>query len=343
MSSRSSVRVVVISHASTTGRPLSEVFRVAEPGRKRSIVLDAVTAPIMRFASNCHQAPTCSSTICARRGGASQIRLRRACRAISETFIWCGISRLWPRRSAPRPQGVRHARPGRGWNHRYDRYWKMHRAKLASRSPTSVAACTRTRLILPRCSIAQNTNRGERIDISMFECMAEWMMPPLNVCGRAREKSPRKCRSAAQHGRAVRGVPLCGWRRIACCADRSRWRRLCATRLDSPAVADDPRFCHATNCASCPRVARIVDRRTFLPAHACLDDRIARGSRRHSHRRDERYRWRCDSNPARGRWVNVGSPTGEFSALYRRTTSGAPRRAWERSLRWASTPPALRN
>ena len=27
----------------------------------------------------------------------------------------------------------------------------------------------------------RKTGRGERIDISMLECMAEWMMPPLNV------------------------------------------------------------------------------------------------------------------------------------------------------------------
>jgi itaconate CoA-transferase len=159
------------------------------------------------------------------------------------------------------------------------------------------------------------TNRGERIDISMFECMTEWMMPPLNVFQGTGE-SPR--RAGVRHNMVVPyGAYSCadGDVLLAVQTDRE-WRRLCSGVLDSPALADDPRF--VTNEL---RVANRVPLESLIDAHFSKRSRaqviallesadIPTGAMNDvaavtAHRQ----------LTARNRWVTVDSPGGEFSAL----------------------------
>ena len=56
----------------------------------------------------------------------------------------------------------------------------------------------------------ERTGCGERIDISMFECLTEWMMPPIYVWqGTGTHSRARRC--ASQHDRALWRVSLLGW------------------------------------------------------------------------------------------------------------------------------------
>ncbi|HVT39076.1 MAG TPA: CaiB/BaiF CoA-transferase family protein [Gemmatimonadaceae bacterium] len=159
------------------------------------------------------------------------------------------------------------------------------------------------------------TNRGERIDISMFECLTEWMMPPLYVW-LGTHTSP--ARVGVRHNMVVPyGLYACadGSVLLAVQSDRE-WRRLCADVMEVPALADDPRF--VTN------ELRVENR---VALEAMIENRFR------AHSRAEVVTWleRADipiaavndvpavaAHPqlaARGRWVNVGSPGGTIPAL----------------------------
>lgn len=159
------------------------------------------------------------------------------------------------------------------------------------------------------------TNRGERIDISMFECMTEWMMPPLNVF-QGTGASPR--RAGVRHNMVVPyGAYSCadGDVLLAVQTDRE-WRRLCSVALESPSLADDPRF--VTN------ELRVVNR---VPLESLIDAHFSKRSRAAviallesadiptGAMNDVAAVAAHAQLTARGRWVTVDSPGGEFSAL----------------------------
>lgn len=159
------------------------------------------------------------------------------------------------------------------------------------------------------------TGRGERIDISMFECMTEWMMPPLNVFN-GTGKTPQ--RAGVRHNMVVPyGAYACadGDVLLAVQTDRE-WRRLCATALGDATLADDPRF--ATNEL---RVANRVPLEALIDAHFSSRTRgqvialleaadIPTGAMN-----DVAGVAAHPQLAARGRWVEVESPGGAFSAL----------------------------
>jgi itaconate CoA-transferase len=90
----------------------------------------------------------------------------------------------------------------------------------------------------------EKTGAGDRIDISMLECLTEWMTPALYVWQGTGKILPR---GGVRHNMiAPYGAYHCadGDVMFAVQTDRE-WRRLCGQVLDAPFLADDPRF--ATN------------------------------------------------------------------------------------------------
>jgi len=87
----------------------------------------------------------------------------------------------------------------------------------------------------------ERTGSGERIDISMLECLTEWMMPALSVWqGSARVVG----RTGARHSMIVHyGAYTCadGDIMLAVQSDRE-WRRFCNDVMRTPSLADDARF-----------------------------------------------------------------------------------------------------
>ena len=107
----------------------------------------------------------------------------------------------------------------------------------------------------------ERTGRGERIDISMLECLAEWMMPSLYVwhgTGRIPE------RMGVRHNMIVPyGAYACADGLVNFAIQNEReWRRFCAEVLNSPALPDDGRF--ATNAA---RVENRVELEAIIEEH----------------------------------------------------------------------------
>ena len=161
----------------------------------------------------------------------------------------------------------------------------------------------------------EKTGRGDRIDISMFECMTEWMMPPLNVF-KGTGRSPQ--RAGVRHNMVVPyGAYGCadGDVLLAVQTDRE-WRRLCAMVLHARALADDPRFVS--------NELRVANR---APLESLIDSHFATRTRAEViallEAADIPTGAMNDVNAvaahpqlaARGRWVSVDSPGGEFSAL----------------------------
>lgn len=90
----------------------------------------------------------------------------------------------------------------------------------------------------------ERNGKGDRIDISMLECLTEWATPALYMWLGA-ERVP--ARVGIRHNSIVPyGAYACGDGSVNFAIQNQReWRRLCETVLEDVSIADDPRF--ATN------------------------------------------------------------------------------------------------
>ena len=161
----------------------------------------------------------------------------------------------------------------------------------------------------------ERSGTGDRIDISMLECLTEWMTPALYVwhgTGRVVQ------RAGIRHNMIVPyGAYACadGSVMFAIQTDRE-WRRFCAVVMQSPALADDARY--STNPR---RVENRVELEAMIEAHfhgqtraevmAALETAdIATGAVN-----DVPSVMAHPQLAARDRWVHVDSPGGEIPAL----------------------------
>lgn len=105
--------------------------------------------------------------------------------------------------------------------------------------------------VLEALILRSRTGTGLAIDVSMFDCMAEWMAVPL-IHGHY--ATPPQRMGLRHPSVAPYGVFTCsdGAQVLIAIQNDREWARFCKTVLDAPARATDPEF--ATN------VARIADR-----------------------------------------------------------------------------------
>jgi crotonobetainyl-CoA:carnitine CoA-transferase CaiB-like acyl-CoA transferase len=161
----------------------------------------------------------------------------------------------------------------------------------------------------------EHTGCGERIDISMFECLTEWMMPPIYVWLGTGEIPARV---GVRHNMIV---PYGAYR----CADGSvnfaiqnerEWSRFCTDVLHLPALVHNERF--ATNVQRLKNRAELealieqqLARLSVSEVIARLDHaEIANGAVN-----DVRAVASHSQLAERGRWVKVPSPNGMIPAL----------------------------
>jgi itaconate CoA-transferase len=159
------------------------------------------------------------------------------------------------------------------------------------------------------------TGKGTRIDISMLECLAEWMMQPLYMFHGTGKVLPR---AGVRHATVVPyGLYGCldGAVNFGVQNDRE-FARFCREVLGTPELASDERF--ATNTARvrnrCALEAVIegwFGARTQAEVLAALDRAgIANGAVN-----DVAGLRRHPQLAARGRWMEVDSPVGPIPAL----------------------------
>ncbi len=161
----------------------------------------------------------------------------------------------------------------------------------------------------------ERTGRGERIDISMLECLAEWAMPQIYAWQGTGCIPPR---AGARHSMIVPyGSYMCrdGAVNLAIQNDRE-WRRFCEEVLDRPELTTDHRF--ATNPDRARNRGRLEpvieacfagrDRADVLAALDCAG--IANATVN-----DVREVAAHPQLAARHRWAQVPSPAGAIPAL----------------------------
>ncbi|MBM4186347.1 MAG: CoA transferase [Gemmatimonadetes bacterium] len=159
------------------------------------------------------------------------------------------------------------------------------------------------------------TGRGERIDISMLECLTEWVTPQLSV---QLGTGVAPARAGLRHNMIV---PYGAYR----CADGSvmfatqsdrEWKRFCAAVLRLPAIAEDPRF--ATNpdrLANRLELERLIEAILGTLTVAVVVERLDEGGIANAVVNDMAALAAHPQLAARNRWTEVETPQGSVPAL----------------------------
>jgi itaconate CoA-transferase len=155
------------------------------------------------------------------------------------------------------------------------------------------------------------TGRGCRIDLSMLECMVEWMSNPLYYAFDGAEPPPR---TGASHATIY---PYGPFHNVMLGLQNEReWAIFCDQVLEQPHLAADPRF--STNskrsAARAELSAIIIDAFSSLTSEQVIkrldDARIA-----NARVNDMHDVWEHPQLKARGRWVEIDTPVGAVPAL----------------------------
>ena len=173
-------------------------------------------------------------------------------------------------------------------------------------------ACTS---ILAALRLRDADGLGRRIDISLFDCLAEWMMTPMyhQLYG-----GSAPARTGTRHATIVPyGTYRCADGEVLLAVqNEGQWERLCAQVLGRPELASDPRF--ATN------EQRVHARLALEPL---VEDALRPFTRRDAEARlaraDVPFGGRNTvadliAHPQlarRGRWVDVATPGGDVRGL----------------------------
>ncbi len=165
------------------------------------------------------------------------------------------------------------------------------------------------------------TGKGDHIEISMLEAMAEWMGFPLYYSLDAAEPPPR---AGAGHAtifpygpyHTADGMVLFGLQ------NEREWRAFCDGVLMRPELADDPRFsgspARADNRQTVNGMINAV-LGTLTTGEAV--ERLEAAGIATGRIRDMESLWHHEQLAARGRWSDVPSPAGPMPAL--KPVSGA--------------------
>lgn len=171
---------------------------------------------------------------------------------------------------------------------------------------TSVLAALRQR---------DRTGRGDRIDISMLECLVEWITPQLYVQMGTGTAPPR---AGLRHNMIVPyGAYRCADGEVMFAIQNDReWRRFCEGVLGRPDVADDARFAQNED--------RVANRAILEPAIeaafagwtvGAVIDRLDAAGIPNAVVNDLEHVAGHPQLAARGRWTKVDSPVGSIPAL----------------------------
>jgi crotonobetainyl-CoA:carnitine CoA-transferase CaiB-like acyl-CoA transferase len=160
------------------------------------------------------------------------------------------------------------------------------------------------------------TGKGQRIDISMLESLAEWTSYPLYYAFEGADPPPR---TGASHATIYPYGPFPagdGGTVMLGLQNEREWASFCDKVLQQPAVATDPRF-----TANFKRVAeRVALRQIIVDAFASLTvaqvvERLENAQIANAQVNTMAEVWAHPQLKARGRWTEVGSPQGPLPAM----------------------------
>lgn len=159
------------------------------------------------------------------------------------------------------------------------------------------------------------TGRGARIDVSMFDATFEWMGHPMYMSAYAGRQIPR---CGVGHAAIVPydAYPTSDGEILIGVQNDRGWRTLVTDVLDSPELADDPRY--ATNIERVARrveVDELVAAQTRLRSTADLDARLAAAGVPAAQIRDVAGVVAHPQLAARDRWRMVDTEIGPIRAV----------------------------
>jgi crotonobetainyl-CoA:carnitine CoA-transferase CaiB-like acyl-CoA transferase len=159
------------------------------------------------------------------------------------------------------------------------------------------------------------TGRGQRIDISMLECLVEWMTPPLYVW---QGTGAIPARVGVRHNMIVPyGAYACSDGSVLFAIQNDReWRFLCADVLEMPELADDDRFVtNAQRLGNRETLERIIEDAFRGRTRADIEARLAQVGIATARVNDVPAVAAHPQLAARERWTTVDSPGGAIPAL----------------------------
>jgi len=159
------------------------------------------------------------------------------------------------------------------------------------------------------------TGRGQRIDISMLECLTEWMVPPIS-CWQGTGKLPE--RAGLRHNMiAPYGAYACSDGRVLFGVQNEReWLRFCAGVMEMPELAADARFAsNAARSGNRAQLERLIEERFGRMTRAEVVTLLERAGIANGSLNDTAEAAAHPQLAARRRWTTVASPAGTIAAL----------------------------
>jgi itaconate CoA-transferase len=160
------------------------------------------------------------------------------------------------------------------------------------------------------------TGRGKRIDVSMLECMAEWMGYPLYYAFEGATPPPR---AGAAHATIYPYGPFPtgdGKSVMLGLQNEREWALFCSQVLRQPELATSPDFASNSRRVQNRQALRtlIVEVFSKLTAQEVVE-RLEAAQIANARINDMHELWRHEQLQARSRWVDVGTPAGPVPAL----------------------------
>jgi crotonobetainyl-CoA:carnitine CoA-transferase CaiB-like acyl-CoA transferase len=183
------------------------------------------------------------------------------------------------------------------------------------------------------------TGRGQHIDISMLESLAEWTSYPLYY---AFDGAPPPPRTGAAHATIYPYGPFPtgadGGSVMLGLQNEREWVNFCDKVLQRPELARDPRFSGNAKRVAERTALRAIIVETFAPLTTPqVVDRLEAAQIANARVNTMHEVWEHPQLKARQRWREVGSRS-ELSPRCCHPALGTKARAWTRARRSASTP-----
>jgi itaconate CoA-transferase len=160
------------------------------------------------------------------------------------------------------------------------------------------------------------TGQGKRIDVSMLECMAEWMGYPLYYAFEGAAPPPR---AGAAHATIFPYGPFPagdGKSVMLGLQNEREWALFCSHVLQRPELATSPEFASNSRRVQNRQALRALINEVFstLTAQQVVE-RLEVAQIANARINDMHDLWRHEQLQARARWVDVSTPAGPVPAL----------------------------
>jgi itaconate CoA-transferase len=169
--------------------------------------------------------------------------------------------------------------------------------------------------ILAALIARDRTGRGQRIDISMLECLTEWMMPPI-YSWQGTDQIP--ARAGLRHNMiAPYGAYGCANGHVLFGIQNEReWQRFCADVMLTPALAEDARFAsNAARSANRMQLEELIESRFGQMTRAEATVLLDRAGIANAYLNDTAEAASHPQHAARQRWTTADSPVGAIAAM----------------------------